>query len=418
MGLGFASLSFFLSAWAGTGFWWLKFLFAFIAITFWGRPALRAISEFRRAGYRLSLGPIQPLENTPPAKLAIIILLVSLTVFHLFFSAFNSVNVPSYFDDEKGNWNIRAKHVYEMGRLVTDDPSSPSFLDGGGGRKAYPLGFVMAKVYFAEFAGHWDESTINLITLVVWFLVVALVFQSFSSPFWGTLASYAIVSLPIASWQAGAAYFDLTVAAFFLLSLIGIRRYFAGDGQIWAMSAGFFLFWAICTKNEGIVLVFPALAVGILATWIIGKSSLKSAIRDVSLFALGASPAVAYLAYRAVYHLPLSPAGKNEFAFHVDSLGLYWTLFTDWGSYNVFWYALPLFVVFFWKKFLSKDMLPVTASLVALAGAIFATFSFTNNYQYLLDQTTINRTLLIFMVPATYFCVRVLSESNLFNHEK
>lgn len=168
-------------------------------------------------------------------KNATIALLWALTIFHLSFSAFQSVNVPSYFDDEKGNWNQRAKNVYEAGRLVTDDPASPSFLDGGGNRKAYPLGFVMTKAYFSDFAGSWNESTVNLVTLVVWALTLFLVFRSFADPFWGTLAAYAAVSLPLASWQAGVAYFDLTVAAFFLLALMNLRGYFSGDGPIRAV---------------------------------------------------------------------------------------------------------------------------------------------------------------------------------------
>lgn len=175
---------------------------------------------------------------------------------------------------------------------------------------------------------------------------------------------------------------------------------------------------AISTKNEGIALVLPAIAVGIISAWIVRKASPKRALADAALFALGAAPVLPYLLYRAVYRLPLSPTGKNEFGFHPDSLAMYWTYFTDWGSYNVFWYALPLLAVFLWRKFASRDLLPVTVSLAAIAGAIFVTFSFTNNYQFLLDQTTINRTLLVFMVPATYFCVLALSESEIFNHAK
>lgn len=54
--------------------------------------------------------------------------LVLAVVFRLFFSAFNTYHVPSYFDDEKGNWNAKAKEIYYAGKIETDDPKSLSYV--------------------------------------------------------------------------------------------------------------------------------------------------------------------------------------------------------------------------------------------------------------------------------------------------
>lgn len=50
---------------------------------------------------------------------------------------------------------------------------------------------------------------------------------------------------------------------------------------------------------------------------------------------------------------------------------------------------------------IQKEERILLASLSILFFLILAVFFFTNNYQFLLDQTTIHRTMLIFIVPAT-----------------
>lgn len=103
--------------------------------------------------------------------------IVLLMLFKAFFSFFNSTHVPSYFDDEKGNWNIKSKIIAHAG-IISTSSGSEAYL-GGGGHMGYPLNFILYKAYVAEFMGGWDESYINLITFLVFNLVIVLVIFSF-----------------------------------------------------------------------------------------------------------------------------------------------------------------------------------------------------------------------------------------------
>lgn len=337
-----------------------------------------------------------------------------LVAFRLFFSAFNTYYVPSYFDDEKGNWNAKAKQIYYAGEIVTDDPKSLAYV-GGGGHPEYPLQFILYKTYLTEMAGGWNEPLVNSVTILFWLAVLTLVYASFASPFWGVVAVYALCSLPLVSWHVGRAYFDLVVASYFLLGLINLRKFAITKDAVRLVLVGILAYSVVFTKNEGMVMVVPSLAVGFGSLWLLShkRNELpKLSWKSLALLAVPFAFILPHMVFRAVYHLSFNPhSAMAAYGFHSESLNLYWTYFTQWGSFNVFWYALPLVIAMTWRKWSKPQNLPVAASLAAMLFAMFAIFSFTNNFTFLLDQTTINRTLLIFMVPVTYFCVLFLDPS-------
>jgi hypothetical protein len=81
----------------------------------------------------------------------IMIPFIVLILFKAFFSLFNSVNVPSYFDDERGNWNIKSKIIYQGG-VINTSFGSETYM-GGGTHIEYPLNFILYKAYIADFMG-------------------------------------------------------------------------------------------------------------------------------------------------------------------------------------------------------------------------------------------------------------------------
>ncbi len=264
-------------------------------------------------------------------------------------------------------------------------------------------------------AGGWNEPLANSVTLLFWLTVLVLVYASFQSPFWGVVAVYALCSLPLVSWHVGRAYFDLVVASYFLLALMNVRKYAITKDAIRLLLVGILAYSVVFTKNEGMVMVVPSIALGFAALWLLARKNPnlpKFSSKSVALAAIPFAFIVPHLVFRAAYHLSFNPHSKMAaYGFHADSLLLYWTYFTQWGSFNVFWYALPLLFVLTWRKWSKPQNLPVAVSLSAMLAAMFVIFSFTNNYAYLADQTTINRTLLIFMVPVTYFCMLFLDPS-------
>jgi|GEM_PF-6612164 len=187
----------------------------------------------------------------------IIIPFLLLILFKVFFSFFNSVNVPSYFDDEKWNWNIKSKTIYNVG-IISTVPTDEAYL-GGGGHKGYPLNFILYKVYVADFMGVWDESYINLVTFIVFNLVILLVILSFPDRIFGIITGYLIYSIPLVVWHSGTAYYDLIYACFYLLSLMFFMRYIEKKDDIYLVLIGILLYSTIFTKNEGMILITPSI---------------------------------------------------------------------------------------------------------------------------------------------------------------
>ncbi|MFB0965114.1 MAG: hypothetical protein QMC36_05520 [Patescibacteria group bacterium] len=275
--------------------------------------------------------------------------------------------------------------------------------------------FILYKTSLTDIAGEGKEPLVNSVTVLFWLAVLVLVYASFQSPFWGVVAVYALCSLPLVSWHVGRAYFDLVVASYFLLALMNMRKYAITKDAIRLLLVGILAYSVVFTKNEGMVMVVPSLALGFAALWLLARKNPdlpKFSAKSVAIAAVPFAFIVPHMVFRAVYHLSFNPhSAMAAYGFHADSLKLYWMYFTQWGSFNVFWYALPLVLAMTWRKWSKPQNLPVAVSLSAMLSAMFAVFSFTNNYTFLLDQTTINRTLLIFMVPVTYFCILFLDPS-------
>lgn len=187
----------------------------------------------------------------------IVIPFLLLILFKVFFSFFHSTNVPSYFDDEKWNWNIKSKTIYNVG-IISTVPTDEAYL-GGGGHKGYPLNFILYKVYVADFMGMWNESYINLVTFIIFNLVILLVILSFPNRTLGIIAGYLIYSIPLIVWHSGTAYYDLVYASFYLLSIMFFMRYVEKQDNIFLVLIGILLYSTIFTKNEGMILITPSI---------------------------------------------------------------------------------------------------------------------------------------------------------------
>lgn len=327
----------------------------------------------------------------------IVIPFLLLILFKVFFSFFNSVNVPSYFDDEKGNWNIKSKTIYNVG-IISTVSTDEAYL-GGGGHKGYPLNFTLYKVYVADFMGTWDESYTNLITFIIFNLVVLLVILSFPNRTLGIIAGYLIYSIPLIVWHSGTAYYDLVYASFYLLSIMFFMRYVEKQDNIFLILIGILLYSAIFTKNEGMILVTPSILL-----WLGYYLFRENALKKLLYVAIPMSFIIPHMIFRWIYNLPFNPMEEGaKYGFHSDSFQLFFTYFTQWGSYNIFWYVFLIVTIFFFRDLMKEKYRGIILSIGSLMFAIFAVFSFTNNYQFLLDQTTINRTLLVVMMSILYF---------------
>jgi len=91
LGIAVVGFAYFVSGWDGGGFFWVE-------VALFASAAACAVSVFVKKDLRAYL----PKPSFPSGKnLLVVVPLLLLVGFRLFFSAFNTYYVPSYFDDEK-----------------------------------------------------------------------------------------------------------------------------------------------------------------------------------------------------------------------------------------------------------------------------------------------------------------------------
>lgn len=168
------------------------------------------------------------------------------------------------------------------------------------------------------------------------------------------------------SWHVGRAYFDLVVAGYFLLALANLRAYAITGDQVRLALLGILAYSVVFTKNEGMVLVMPSLTVAFLTYWAL---SMKKAggmkpfdYKKLWIPAAAFAFILPHMAFRAAHSLSFNPhSSAAKYGFHPESLEMYWTYFTSWGTFNVFWYALPVVLILTWKKWAKPQNLPMAA---------------------------------------------------------
>lgn len=396
---------FFIASWGGFGLNWIIPLYFFVII-------VMGWLHIRKSWWKNPLKHFHLPKREKPfqAKNLIVVWLGTLIAFRFIFSLFQSVYLPSYFDDEKWNWTLKSKSIYYEWWLWFDSSIPETYL-WGGWHKEYPLGWVLYKVYITKFIGWWDDSIINLIhPIFAYWVIFLIVFWLIQGYVARLTILYIITSLPLFSWHAGVAYFDLFVGILLALIFYNFLKFFETKNKAYLFIIPWIVSLVINTKNEWIVLVLPAL---LPLFYLVTKEKIFTHAKEWLLLFAPLILSLPHVLFRIIYHLPLNPTSAvAKYGWHADAPGLLYDYFFRWWSYNIFWYVLVciLSVIFISKKYqIQKEERILLISLGILFSLILAVFFFTNNYQFLLDQTTIHRTMLIFMVPATIVIGKIYS---------
>lgn len=172
---------------------------------------------------------------------------------------------PLYVDDAIDNWNMRGKLLFHHQELVLGFPGEPPPADGG--IFAYPPTVSMTKAWLAILAGSWNEPLVNGIH-ILWFLaLLGILFGTLRATagfWWALLGLYIFGSLPLPLLHATNPYADMFLAAhigaagcFLLRALWSPQR---GESLRFLFLASLPIALLPFTKNEGLVLYFPVMA--------------------------------------------------------------------------------------------------------------------------------------------------------------
>jgi len=355
-------------------------------------------------------------------KILIVLMAVSL-MFKLIMSLWFVLATPPYFDDAIGNWNIRGKAIfYEQGIYFDKSRTDVSYI-AGGNLIHYPLLPPLVKAGEAAFVGEWVENflnTLHLFTLIAFMSIFwTRLLRKTADLFSSLLFPFLIASSPVLFFHSFAAFSDLLVGILLALSLLYFTEWVEQNteninGAIPTLVlSGIMLFAACSTKNEGFVFGFTSISTAALIfaakerNW---RYMLPSTIAFVLLL-----PSIIM---RILFDLSLSPVPNDSFSYHEGTFAQIIDVMVNFGHHNIFWYVVPMLLLFFLGKNQRNKRSVQFAGIVVTVffSLLIFTFGWTSSHAWLANQTTINRSLMQYSASLIVFLSLLIEGRNYNSH--
>ncbi len=298
---------------------------------------------------------------------------------------------PLYVDDAIDNWNMRGKLIFHHHELVLGFPGDPQSTDGG--TFAYPPTVSMTKAWLALVDGSWSEPLVDGIHIVWYLALLALLFGALRATigfWWGLLGLYIVGSLPLPLLHATNPYADMFLSAhigaaacFLLRALWSPQR----DKSFHCLLlASLPLALLPFTKNEGLVLYFPALALALaLAIFYLACHNIlhrRDVIRaSLWMLVITSSVLLPWLFFKWMHGFSFGNAKglPSVLEFSWNPMSIRAIIFNTIFEGN--WLLLfPLFITLLfwqWRRAFTFPLLPLSVSFLIAYGLQIALFTFT-----------------------------------------
>ncbi|MDP8215384.1 MAG: hypothetical protein RAO92_02865 [Candidatus Euphemobacter frigidus] len=329
----------------------------------------------------------------------LITFLVILLIWKIFFIAFNVVVSAPYFDDSVSCWNYKAK-VYFHTRRIIWDRKDPDFLGGHPGRTHYPNGIPLFKSWVALWMGRWEDLPVNVNTLIFWLCLGLLFYFNLRYYLSASVAfafTYMLLSIPLITFHAGFAYFDMVAGFYFIGGIIYLYRWIERREDFYLVLSALLFAIGLSIKEE--MLAFFVL--GVIPVLVIyqaaAKFRLPSLVRNTALYlSIVFVPSFPWFYAKANYRLQLGPVpATQQLEFNPKALKLLVAYFFDFGNYNILWTLLIAGFVFSFHYVIKSNLKYLLLSLVFALAFLLGAFLFV--------RWTFNRATLIVMPLMIYY---------------
>ncbi|NOS66783.1 MAG: hypothetical protein HOO67_00210 [Candidatus Peribacteraceae bacterium] len=233
------------------------------------------------------------MHSTPRPMMIALAVMGGWVLIRLLAMAGDTAVTPTFFDDAMDNWNLRGKLFFLQEKFSLAFPWDPS-----PGVSSYPPTVPLSKTWLSTLAGGWHEGLVNMIH-VVWFAcLLALVYWTLRRMLsweWSALGTIILASLPLELIHGMSPYADvfLSLHIFVGVSLLfhalkdrghesqGVSR----NAPTYLRLSAFAIALIPFTKNEGWALYFPVLAFLYAATlgWLVYRKTMT--VRQVMMTA-------------------------------------------------------------------------------------------------------------------------------------
>jgi len=206
--------------------------------------------------------------------------------------------------------------------------------------------------------------------------------------------TYILASIPILTYNVISGYADMAVGYYLLAANIMLFYWHRTERTKFLIFAGIISSIAMFTKNEGVVIVFPALFFTFLFYLIHSRPSWKYVLRSIALFIVSSLLIFLWLKTSQALSTIIQKSG-DLFNFHAEAVRPLIEQLFIFRNYNIFWVGIILIFALKWKRiFFSEAKFFIVPSVLSL-GAILYVFLFTANADWVINATAINRTMLL-----------------------
>jgi len=348
-----------------------------------------------------------------------------LWIFFLVISFVHTTNFPTYADDSFGNWNGPAYNIYQDGGIKVFWNKSEIL---GRGRIGYPIFIPLYKSTISQFMWWFNDIYINMWQRLVLFgmmlFVFTITFAKTKNIFYSVLPIGLIVALPLVFFHSVEGYMELPCAVYSILTIWAFWKFLEEKDYSYIALALLLGFILSHIKYDWLLWYFVWIVISFTIILVITKQLnkfllwfWKNTSKIYSSFFYFIFFLLPFLIVRSINNLWLNPAEVEKWwiwlsqVTHWEIFSVFPSIFMKMDNYNSIVIIILLIVWFLYtqKKNFNKYFLFLSWIIIFII--FILVFLLTENYLWVMNQTTVNRVF-------TMCFVMILSFSGilLYNH--
>ncbi len=336
------------------------------------------------------------------------ILLAALIMVCILFSVLQAVNKPPMTYDAIAHWSKRSKILLRDGN-IDFNKTNDSYM-AVPEKASYPWLTSLTEYWLRQLGG--GEVLVNIIPLGYYISIILALYFCFIQKL-NRFSSMALVfifaSMPLIFYHSFNTYADLPLSYFLLISMILLVQWLKDKTPVLLYFSGVFIGLGLFVKNEGIFAIIAWLLALILIKFLYRKGiSIKLLCKALG-FLVGSI--ILWLGFKQLLHLGLSSFSlSNNFHSEVFS-SLATTLFVH-NSWNIWWFIFLIIVILKLKYiYKNRELWPLCLFFLVLFILTISVFLFTEYYQYALNFSAIERTM-IPLIPVSILLIGLVLKEN------
>lgn len=351
--------------------------------------------------------------------------IISILSFGFILTTFiHTTNFPTYADDSFGNWNGPAYNIYQDGGVKLFWEKTEIL---GRGRLWYPIYIPIYKALISTVNWWFNDIYINFWQRLVFFgtllFVFTITFEKTKNIFYSTLPIGLIISLPLVFFHASEGYMELASTAYSILTIRALWKFLENKDYSY-VSLGLLIGFILShIKNDGLLWYFAGIIICFIwyllfakqfssaITWLIkDKKALLTSIFNFLFFLFP------FLIIRAINNLWFNPVSSwwlpSSQVPHREIFSIFPSIFINMDNYNIILVVIWLMIRFLYDKKEKYNNYFLLGSGIIILIIFIAVFLLTENYLWVMNQTTVNRVFTMSFIIILSFSWILLHKDN------